>query len=35
MSQGKFVEMVLLDVQKAFDRVDHEMLCEKHFLGWY
>ena len=29
ISLGKFVGIVLLDVQKAFDSVDHEMLCEK------
>jgi len=28
-SKGEFVGMVLLDVQKAFDSVDHQMLCEK------
>lgn len=32
MSHGKFVGMVLLDVQKAFDSADHEMLCENIFL---
>ena len=29
LSKGKFVGMVILDVQKAFDSVDHSMLCEK------
>jgi len=29
ISSGKFVGMVMLDVQKAFDSVDHDMLCEK------
>jgi len=29
ISRGKFVGMLLLDVQKAFDSVDHVMLCEK------
>ena len=29
ISKGKLVGMALLDVQKAFDSVTHEMLCEK------
>ena len=29
ISQGSLVGMVMLDVQKAFDSVNHEMLCEK------
>ena len=29
ISKGKFVGMMMLDVQKAFDSVNHEMLCEK------
>ena len=29
ISKGKLVGMALLDVQKAFDSVNHEMLCEK------
>ena len=29
ISKGNFVGMLLLDVQKAFDSVDHVMLCEK------
>lgn len=29
ISKGNFVGMMMLDVQKAFDSVDHTMLCEK------
>jgi len=29
ISHGRYVGMVTLDVQKAFDSVDHDMLCEK------
>ena len=29
ISKWKLVGMALLDVQKAFDSVNHEMLCEK------
>ena len=28
-SQGLYAEMVLLDLQKVFDTVDHNILCEK------
>jgi hypothetical protein len=29
IEKGRYVGMVMLDVQKAFDSVDHEHLCEK------
>ena len=29
ISRGKLVGMALIDIQKAFDSVNHEMLCEK------
>ena len=29
ISKGKLVGMALLDVQKAFDSVNHKMLCER------
>jgi hypothetical protein len=41
LSQGKLVGMALIDLRKAFDTVDHGLLCEKlevmgvGSLGWF
>ena len=40
-SKGKYIGMVLLDLQKAIAIVDHDILCKKledmwiHFSKWF
>ena len=41
IANGNYVGMVLLDLQKAIDTVDHDILCQKleamgiHFTDWF